>query len=126
MENDSRFRAAFLGALLAAQYPAAKPHHIAVAVFKLQLAAVRAVRWETRCCNYPVTEEQNNRGYARLRKAERELDTMLRALDPAPVDPLHSGLEARVKLGGDARGRCASLLLPGLTGDGWGDGFAIY
>jgi hypothetical protein len=33
---------------------------------------------------------------------------------------------ARVQLGGDARGRCAALLLPGVAGDGWGDGFAIY
>jgi hypothetical protein len=59
-------------------------------------------------------------------RAEAILDSQLRALDPAPVDPTHSPPEARVKLGGDPRGRCASLLLPGVFGDGWGDGFSIF
>jgi hypothetical protein len=33
---------------------------------------------------------------------------------------------ARVELGGDPRGACAWLKVPGLEGDGFGDGFGIY
>ena len=117
--NDSRYRAAELGALLARHYPEARPHMIARAVFDMQAAARMAVRHEVNRCNYPMSEAQALRGYSRLRKVEA-------AINAALADFAAGRDHATVNLGGDPRGACASLLIPGSRGDGWGDGFAIY
>ena len=125
--NDSRYRAAELGALLARHYPEARPHMIARAVFDMQAAARMAVRHEVNRCNYPMPEAQELRGYNRLRKVEAAINAALADLDDRPVDQDGKATDhATVKLGGDPRGACASLLISGSRGDGFGDGFSIY
>ena len=86
--NDSRCRAAELGALLARHYPSAAPHTIAQVVFDMQRAAKRAVAWELRCCNEPMTEELEAAGHGELRKAEDTINARLRW---ATLEPFEGG-----------------------------------
>lgn len=127
MTKSDATRAAELGALLARHYPDASSHCVGLAVREMQGAARTAVAWETRCCNVPMSEADDDRGRARLAKLQDRLNATLAHTylhpigEPAPLDS-----PARLSLGGDPRGACAYLTVPGLQGDGWGDGFAIY
>ena len=128
------FRAATLAAILARHYPNAMPHRVALAVDAMQRAARSARQFETHRCHYPVTEAQEARGQNRTAKAQAAINaTLARARlfvnqhgnTPDHDDTPHAA-PATVSLGGDPRGPCGSLMVPGLRGDGWGDGFAIY
>lgn len=120
MENDSRYRAASLGALLARHYPNTTAHRIAKVVYEMQQAAKKAKAWETRRCNYSMTERQDEAGHARLARMQDNLNKALEACGDNWTS------HATVALGGDPRGPCARLSIPGQSGDGWGDGYAIY
>jgi hypothetical protein len=96
--NSSRFRAATLAALLARHYPDATPHRISLVVWQMQAAARSAVAFE------------------------KQQDAINKTLAELPT--WHGS--ATVKLGGDPRGPCARLEIPGQPGDGFGDGFAIF
>ena len=131
------FRAATLAAILARHYPDAMPHRVALVVDAVQRAARSARNFETARCSYPMTEAQEARGQNRTAKAQAAINatlarTCLFVNQPgdAPsrderVTCLHAA-PATVRLGGDPRGPCGSLMVPGLRGDVWGDGFAIY
>jgi hypothetical protein len=124
-ENSTAFRAATLGALLARHYPDATPHRISMVVAQMQTTARAAVAWELRCCNESMDEKQNDRGRLRIVNMQTKINSTLYDLTPRPVGVEH--LEhPKLSLGGDVRGSCAHLTIPGQTGDGWGDGFAIY
>lgn len=119
-------RAAQLAALLAVHsaecgmIPA--PHRIAATVIAMQKAARAAKRWAETECSYPTTEKQQRLAQAREARDTANITAELRAMvtvqsaDKAPT----------IELGGDPRGPCARLHIPGQRGDGWGDGFAIY
>lgn len=126
-ENSPKFRAAYLGALLARYYPDASPHAVAVMVAKMQRAATAAKTWEIRRCNDPMSEVDAERGEKRIARMQADLNGPLDfdGLWEHPNRPLHSA-PAKVKLGGDPRGPCASLHIPGVHGDGFGPGFGIY
>ena len=130
-ENSPAFRAAQLGALLARHYPESIPFRISRIVSEMQAATRAARNWETRRCNDPMTEAQEERGTWRIEALQLRINFALGyanitpgALTPCEVDA-HPA-PAYVKLGGDPRGPCGSLIIPGMPGDGWGDGFAIY
>lgn len=129
-ENDTRYRAATLGAYLARYYPDARPHMIGRIVYEMQQAARAAVAWETKRCNVPMTEKQEEAGAARLSKLQDGLNASLVDLWAFPMDedgnPFPEFVPASVSLGGDPRGPCASLTIPGERGDGFGEGFAVY
>ena len=127
MSKSDPKRAAELGALLARHYPLASVHCVGMVVREMQGAARTAVAWEIKRCNVPMGDIETARGRGRLVKIQDRINATLAHTylhpigDPAPMeDP------ARVKLGGDPRGACARLIVPGLQGDGFGEGFAIY
>jgi len=137
MSNRERLedRAAELGAILARAYPMAAPHLIGHAVAVMRAKARWSKQAETNRCNYGFSDKQQ----ARHDRAETRAQD---ACNDALVDVAACGLEhdpvtgkrsvpaadrcSRVELGGDPRGPCARLHIPGLAGDGWGDGFAVY
>jgi hypothetical protein len=131
------FRAATLAAILARHYPVAMPHRVALTVDMMQRATRSARNFETNQCNYSMTEVQVDRGHKRMANAQARINAMLALTclfanqpgDAPSRDERVTGLHpapATVSLGGDCRGPCGSLQVPGLRGDGWGDGFAIY
>ena len=134
MSKSDPKRAAELGALLARHYPAASVHCVGLAVREMQGAARTAVAWETKRCNVPMSEAEDERGQARLKRLQGRLNAMLdhaKLYAHPGVGELHKRCApmeqpARLSLGGDPRGPCARLIVPGLEGDGFGDGFAIY
>jgi hypothetical protein len=129
MSKSDPKRAAELGALLARHYPEASIHCVGLAVREMQGAARTAVAWEVKRCNVPMSEVEDERGQARLERLQGRLNAMLdhAKLHAHPVGELAPMEQpARVKLGGDPRGACAFLTVPGLESAGWGDGFAIY
>lgn len=116
-------RAAELAAMLAKAYPAARPAMVArVMVEAVKLARYAKARAELEC-SYPMTEENCNRAAQRIFRATDKINADLRAA---------LGLESpegapRCEFGGDPRGACGKLYVPGLDGDGWGrDGFPLY
>lgn len=124
--NDPHFRAAYLGALLGKHYPDASPNCIAKLVSAMQAAAKSAIRWELRRCNHGMTETQGARGMQRLQRLQDAINADLVLLTPVTEGSHPPENLPNVLLGGDPRGSCASLHMPGLRGDGFGDGFAIY
>lgn len=127
MTKSDPKRAAELGALLARHYPEASIHCVGLAVREMQGAARTAVAWETRCCNVPMGDIENARGRARLVTLQDRLTATLAHTYLHPIgEPAPHDNPARLSLGGDVRGPCARLMVPGLSGDGFGDGFAIY
>lgn len=97
------------------------PHRIAELVVTMQKAARGAKRkaeWE--CCDHSYSGEWGARAEGRQANTQAKINAALLALydgrDDAPT----------IELGGDPRGPCARLHIPGQRGDGWGDGFAIY
>lgn len=112
--------AAYLTAHLACRGLPCHPHHIADTVAAMQKAARAAKTAAENACNYPQTEAQEARAEKRGARAQAHLNESLRLL-------FGDNLEApTVTLGGDPRGPCAMLHIPGERGDGWGDGFGIY
>lgn len=124
-------RSAYLGAILAAYVAKCgsepNPHRIALIVEDMQRATRAAKNWGVRCCNEPMTEAQEARGAKREGKAQEAINAALRELIPARDKPNGDYAYApTVELGGDPRGPCGRLHIPGQRGDGWGEGFAIY
>ena len=122
-------RSAYLGAVLAAHAIAngqtANPFWISLAVEDMQRGTRAARRWATNLCNYSFTEAQEARGFRRINRLQHDTMTQLdKATGWHP--PLASNLRAVVEFGGDPRGPCGRLHIPGQRGDGWGEGFAIY
>lgn len=113
--QSATFRAAELGAVLARHHASLTPHHAALLVASMQSAARTAKNWEVRRCNEPMSEEQEESGHARLQRLQDGINAKLAEVGTATVS-----------LGGDPRGPCARLAIPGERGDGWGDGYAIY
>ena len=126
--NKPAFRAAELAALLARHYPDANPYQVARLVAEMQRAAKAAVNWETRRCSENMTEDQEERGRARIVRAQDGINASLRmhALRYGDRNNVVHNYPAVLSLGGDVRGPCARLTIPGQRGDGWGDGFAVY
>ena len=100
-----------------------RPHILADAVAAMQKAARAAKRESERACDYGyASEAAANRAVNRTHKAQARLNAQLVPLfgtDNVEITPT-------VELGGDPRGPCARLHIPGQRGDGWGGGFAIY
>ncbi|OYT68906.1 MAG: hypothetical protein CFK52_14280, partial [Chloracidobacterium sp. CP2_5A] len=73
-------------------------------------------------CTYGGDEAAEARAAKREARCEAAFAAAIRealALDPVEEAP-------RITLGGDPRGPCGRLHIPGLRGDGWGEGFALY
>ena len=131
------FRAAELAALLARHYPAAPVGAIAAVVGDMQRAARAAKRHAEALCSYewaevraPAWARQESRAAARINyrlslAAMDNLPPEIARHEPATFAGKHPA-PATVTLGGDPRGPCGRLAIPGLPGDGWGDGYAIY
>lgn len=104
-----------------------KPHLLADAVAAMQKAARAAKRQAEHECNYSYPDEAAE---ARAMKRQDRQQTQLNGMLAAIVEHATHGAEApnlpHVELGGDPRGPCARLHIPGQRGDGWGEGFAIY
>ena len=130
------FRAAELAAILARHYPDASPYRIASVVAEMQRATRAAKAFAEARCNYDLGDPDDSksdyaRRYKRQENAAARINAMLAWTDISPsrhdetIDRKH-GLAAKIVLGGDPRGACGRLIIPGQRGDGWGDGFAIY
>jgi hypothetical protein len=122
-------RAAELAVILARHCADAAPHKVASLVCEMQAAARSAKRAAENACNYPMSEEQQARADKRQERAQAKINAAL--LDLGVVrhdDGSANGYRAAptIELGGDPRGPCARLHIPGQRGDGWGDGFAVY
>lgn len=123
-------RAAELAAILAKNYPAARPAMVArVMVEAVKLARYAKARAELEC-SYPMTEENMNRAARRIERAAARINaelanaTMGEADASMKRDPQHAPM---CEFGGDPRGACGRLRIPGMDGDGWGrDGFPLY
>ena len=127
--NTPAFRAAELATLLARHYPAAPVGRIAAVVNQMQSAARAAKSWEERRCSVDMPESVQAKGERTIARTQSLLNDVLRHYDlildsDRTATPVWE--PARISLGGDCRGPCGSLHIPGLRGDGWGDGFAIY
>jgi len=100
---------------------AVKPHLLADTVAAMQKAARAAKRQAEHACNYGYpTEAAEEHAMKRQDREQRKLNDMLCAFAAS------AEARATVELGGDPRGPCARLHIPGQRGDGWGEGFAIY
>lgn len=102
------------------------PGLIARTVVAMQKAARSAKRAAENACTCPVTPEGVLRA---ARKQERQQETLNADLRAMVGDVAAWGATdgfPTVTLGGDPRGSCGTLHIPGQPGDGWGDGFAIY
>lgn len=108
-----------------------KPHILADTVAAMQKAARSAKRQALRPPAYPWprTVDAEARAYKRRDREQAKLNGMLEALrmvrHPDGSASGH-GNPPTVELGGDPRGPCARLHVPGQRGDGWGEGFGIY
>lgn len=128
MNRSSPERAAELAAILALYLAqelrvSAHPHRIAKVAMAMQKAARSAKRQAEHVCNkYGYRDDAHEaRGMRRRDRVQEQINEMLRELvkgaEYAPT----------VELGGDPRGPCAWLKIPGQRGDGWGgEGYAIY
>ena len=131
------FRAAELAALLARHYPEASVGAIADIVGDMQRATRAAKHHAEALCSYAWAEakaeawtRQESRAEARLnyRLSLAALDNLppeIARHEPATLAGKHPA-PATVTLGGDPRGPCGRLAIPGQRGDGWDEGFAIY
>jgi hypothetical protein len=119
-------RSAYLGAILAGHMAklGQEPHafRICLAVEEMQRATRAAKAWGVRVCNEPMSDAQADRGANRIHKAQGAINAAL--VEMFGTDDVD--LCPRVDLGGDPRGACGRLHIPGQRGDGWGEGFAIY
>ena len=128
-KRESTERAATLAILLSSHYPRGGAYRIARLVYDMQAAARSAKSWEERRCSYPMDEATESRGNRRIERTQARINVVLASQGLEPSDPLE-GLKhenpARIELGGDPRGPCGTLHIPGLRGDGFGDGFGVY
>lgn len=99
---------------------APKPHILAGVVADMQKVARTAKRAAENACNYPMTEKQQAAAEKRQNKAQTKINTALAQMMPGHAEA------PTIELGGDPRGPCARLHIPGQKGDGWGEGFAVY
>ena len=97
----------------------AKPHLVADLVVAMQKSARAAKRWAEIYCSYPTTDKQQRLAESREKRETARINGALAGMF-TPHEP------PTIELGGDPRGPCARLHLPGQRGDGWGEGFAIY
>lgn len=124
-------RAAELAAILAQRYPLSRPVMVArVIVEAVKLARYAKARAELEC-SYPMTEENCNRATRRMERAavkvNRELASAIYGAELSPKDADNAMNMPRCEFGGDPRGCCGKLIVPGMDGDGWGrDGFPLY
>lgn len=100
------------------------PTRIGALVAEMQKAARSTKRQAENACNYPMSEAQQERAAKRQDRAQAFLNAGLRHLVPEGAN--HDCDAPTIELGGDPRGPCAVLHIPGQRGDGWGDGFAVY
>lgn len=123
-------RATELAAILAQRYPLSRPAMVArVMVEAVKLARYAKARAELEC-SYPMTDENINRAAKRMERAAAKINaelanaTMGDGDASMKSDPAHA---PRCTFGGDPRGCCGMLHIPGMPGDGWGrDGFPLY
>lgn len=88
---------------------------------KAARSAKRAAEFE---CNHGYSGEWGARAASKLGRQTATLNAELRAMvDGGTFASEHA---PTIELGGDPRGPCATLHIPGQRGDGWGDGFAVY
>ena len=131
------YRAAELAVILARHYPDARPGWVASVVLEMQRITKAAKRHAEAACSYEWAEQhaakwaaQEDRAAAMIntRLSTRgfpfETEEMLRS--PKSVNHFLHPAPATVTLGGDPRGPCGRLMMPGQRGDGWGEGYAIY
>ena len=127
--RSSPERAAELAAILANYAHScgmhAGPHRIARVVVAMQKAARSAKRRGEHACNYGLDDKQEaaqQRWHTRTETAHNL--QLLELVDGGTFAAEHA---PTVELGGDPRGPCAKLRVPGQRGDGFGaDGFGIY
>lgn len=127
--NDPRFRAAELGALLARHYPDAPHHLVARVVFDLQTAARRAKSLSTKSSNGELSPTQEVKASRWCETQAEKFATVFASVSLNVGLGTSQGVHlspASVDFGGDPRGPCARLTIPGQRGDGWGEGFAVY
>ena len=119
MTNREPARGFTLAALLARAYPDASPFRIACTVALLQKVAKAHKASAVRACNVNLTEAQQEREDHRLARLVSHVEGQFNILG-------ESGDKVTFKFGGDPRGACGSLIVASESGDGCGDGFAIY
>lgn len=98
------------------------PYQLGRIVDDMQRATRAAKSWGVRLCNEPMDDRQHDRGMSRIHRMQAKINARLVELfgtDDVDLCP-------RVEIGGDPRGACGFLHIPGIQGDGWGPGFAIY
>lgn len=119
-------RSAVLSAILAKQFPEARPVLLARAIVAAQRTALSAKGTEEGFCNYAYTEADFDRFHARMKRKAVQL-----AAELAEACSAKSG-EIGLRFGGDPRGPCGYLRItqPDGTpnpGDGFGgDGYPLY
>lgn len=112
------FRAAELGAILARHYPDAPPHWIAEVVGDMQRA--------TRARRQDAAEMRINLRLARSRLGPVEMPPSPGGDDQVDGDGYaRHAAPAHVNLGGDPRGACGFLFVPGHSSGHWGGGFPL-
>lgn len=117
--EEGRARCAELSIALARHYPNTKSHLIPGLVIQLQELAALAHAYAEELCNGEIEEEEEERETAHKAIVVRlTADMRLMFGDDHPT----------IKLGGDPRGPCCYLKIPGVRGDGWApeEGFAVY
>jgi len=119
IEHHPSYRAAELGALLAGVLPSACPHQVARLVTDMQRHTRMAKRHALTAMYNGRSDTAADRLAAQYHQTAENFTTRLESLG-APKG-------TTVELGGDPRGPCGWLAIPGMTGDGCGNpGFAIY
>lgn len=124
-------RAAELAAILTQRYPHSRPAMVArVMVEAVKLARYAKARAELEC-SYPMTEENCNRAARRIERAaakvNHDLASAIYGAKLSRRDAETAINMPRCEFGGDRRGTCGKLIIPGMDGDGWGrDGFPLY
>lgn len=112
-------RAATLAVIIARECSDARPHLVALAVQAMQRAAKAHKADAVTACNYARTERQEARADKRLARLAEEAAEAL-------SDCGEQRAALSLDFGGDPRGPCGRLIVAGMPGDGWGDGFAIH
>lgn len=114
-------RAAILAAILARVNPSLGPFQIAQNVMHLQRIGRQAETIAVNLCNLPDYQETFDKRMKGLRRRAGDICERL------SVPCVHGNIWAA--LGGDPRGYCLKLHIPGMAGDGFGgvdDGLPVY
>lgn len=101
------------------------PHRIARAVVAMQKAARSAKRRAEHACNYGCDDKQEQAQERWTNRTQATINAqLLELVDGGTFAAEHA---PTLELGGDPRGPCARLRVPGQRGDGWGgEGFGVY